>query len=291
MPVDQLAKILGTVAPYAGLGGIAVAATFYLFQSLISRNIFPQLDRERAYQIIMRVVHLSFLLGIVGVGAWVATNLPGQRGNVDASQVSSNAVVPANTSPAPPHADNSPPIKKPSQSENASQDDSPWPGAGQFLGRWKSHESIENDLRWGAAFGKCVQVLHGDLYLVLDSRTKTAIEGTLSTEGILTERYEQPDKPDPNGYGQDYLTELCQQKAKHFKGSAARDVQRKSEVRVIPADADPDRIMMSLTLQKCTMNDQDACTAGEKDLKGPDQIKIDADGRLHWQNDVFERVK
>lgn len=68
----DLFKIAGAVA---GIGGIAFAAVVYIFREVIRREIFPQLTREQAYKLLNRIVVLTFIIGVLGVIAYLAVNL------------------------------------------------------------------------------------------------------------------------------------------------------------------------------------------------------------------------
>ncbi len=67
MDVNMLRQ-LGQVA---GIGGLAFGVFLILFRDVIRKRIFPTLSRDHAYRIIRLFLVLTFLLAILGLGAWV----------------------------------------------------------------------------------------------------------------------------------------------------------------------------------------------------------------------------
>lgn len=68
---SDLFKIAGAVA---GIGGLAVAAVVYIFREVIRKEIFPQLTKEQAYKLLNRIIVLVFIVGVLGIGAYLVVN-------------------------------------------------------------------------------------------------------------------------------------------------------------------------------------------------------------------------
>ena len=66
-------EIFGKVA---GLGGLALGVFFLLFLALIRTNIFPKLSTADAYRTIRLFMFLTFLMGSIGIAAWVYGSMP-----------------------------------------------------------------------------------------------------------------------------------------------------------------------------------------------------------------------
>lgn len=69
---SDLFKIAGAVA---GIGGIAFASVVYIFREVIRKEIFPQLTKDQAYKLVNRIIVLTFMIGVLGVVAYLAINL------------------------------------------------------------------------------------------------------------------------------------------------------------------------------------------------------------------------
>jgi hypothetical protein len=65
------ATLLKTLGQIAGIGGIAFGVFLLLFRDIIRKEIFPQLTKERAFQLIQLVAVLVFLIALAGIVAWV----------------------------------------------------------------------------------------------------------------------------------------------------------------------------------------------------------------------------
>jgi hypothetical protein len=65
---SELLRIAGAVA---GIGGLALVVFLLIFRDVVRRNIFPQLSATQAYRIINRVLFLTFIVAMAGIGAWV----------------------------------------------------------------------------------------------------------------------------------------------------------------------------------------------------------------------------
>lgn len=63
--------ILEKLGQVAGIGGIALGVFLLIFRDVIRKNIFPNLTRQQAYNIIRLVLAMTFLIAVLGIGAWV----------------------------------------------------------------------------------------------------------------------------------------------------------------------------------------------------------------------------
>jgi len=61
-------KILGQIA---GIGGVALGLASFIFREIIRKSIFPTLSKEHAYKLLRLIVVLAWLIGILGVMAWI----------------------------------------------------------------------------------------------------------------------------------------------------------------------------------------------------------------------------
>ena len=67
----QLFKIAGAIA---GIGGLALASVVYIFREVIRKEIFPQLTKEQAYGLLNRIIVLIFIIGVLGIIAYIVVN-------------------------------------------------------------------------------------------------------------------------------------------------------------------------------------------------------------------------
>lgn len=67
---SNLFKIAGVVA---GIGGIAIATVVLIFREVIRKEIFPQLTKHQAYNLLNRIIVLTFVIGALGIGAYIVT--------------------------------------------------------------------------------------------------------------------------------------------------------------------------------------------------------------------------
>jgi len=65
--------ILKTVGEIAGIGGISLGVVLILFRDVIRKNIFPMLGVSEAYKLLRLIIVLAFLIGTLGLAAWVVT--------------------------------------------------------------------------------------------------------------------------------------------------------------------------------------------------------------------------
>lgn len=61
-------KVFGQVA---GMGGLSLGVFFYLFKEVIRKQIFPQLTKQQAYNIIRLILVLNSIVVLAGIGAWL----------------------------------------------------------------------------------------------------------------------------------------------------------------------------------------------------------------------------
>jgi hypothetical protein len=90
---SNLFKVAGAVA---GIGGIALAAVVFIFREVIRKQIFPQLTKHQAYNLLNRIILLTFVIGAMGIGAYVVT--ANWNGVVDSNQNSTTTPVTADLS-------------------------------------------------------------------------------------------------------------------------------------------------------------------------------------------------
>lgn len=55
----------------AGIGGLALAATVYVFRDIIARDIFKPLGQRQGYQLLRLIVLCIFVLGLTGVAGYI----------------------------------------------------------------------------------------------------------------------------------------------------------------------------------------------------------------------------
>jgi hypothetical protein len=85
-------RIVGAVA---GIGGIALASVVYIFREVIRKEIFPQLTKEQAYTLLNRIVVLIFIIGVLGIIAYIVVNW--QSGNHDNTNNTRSEPTPTQT--------------------------------------------------------------------------------------------------------------------------------------------------------------------------------------------------
>ncbi|MBC7572373.1 MAG: hypothetical protein H7319_21975 [Spirosoma sp.] len=64
-------NILKTVGQVAGIGGIAIGMIILVFRDVIRRNIFPNLERNQAYNLLRIILFLTWSIGVLGILAYV----------------------------------------------------------------------------------------------------------------------------------------------------------------------------------------------------------------------------
>jgi hypothetical protein len=81
-----------TVGVVAGIGGIALASVVYIFREVIRKEIFPRLTKEQAYNLLNRIIVLTFVVGVLGIAAYII--IARRNGEVSSNQ-NSKAPTPA----------------------------------------------------------------------------------------------------------------------------------------------------------------------------------------------------
>src|ERR1041385_2667393 len=89
----QFFKVAGAIA---GIGGLALAAVVYIFREVIRKEIFPQLTKEQAYTLLNRIVVLVFVIGVLGLGAYLVVNWQNRMNQNDNRGPTAATPTPAN---------------------------------------------------------------------------------------------------------------------------------------------------------------------------------------------------
>ncbi len=63
-------EILKTVGQIAGIGGLSLGIFFLLFKELIRKNIFPKIEKDDAYKLIILFSILIWSTAIIGLICW-----------------------------------------------------------------------------------------------------------------------------------------------------------------------------------------------------------------------------
>lgn len=63
----EVLKIVGQVA---GIGGLALGVFLLLFRDVIRKNIFPNLNKEQGYRLLMLIIILVWTIALAGIGGW-----------------------------------------------------------------------------------------------------------------------------------------------------------------------------------------------------------------------------
>jgi hypothetical protein len=90
---SNLFKIAGVVA---GIGGIAIATVVLIFREVIRKEIFPRLTKHQAYNLLNRIIVLTFVIGALGIGAYIVTaKWNGVESNQNSKSNQSSTTTPA----------------------------------------------------------------------------------------------------------------------------------------------------------------------------------------------------
>ena len=54
----------------AGIAGITIGLVSTIFSLILKRRILPTLSSDQAFKILRLIVIFSFLIGVMGLGAW-----------------------------------------------------------------------------------------------------------------------------------------------------------------------------------------------------------------------------
>lgn len=70
-------KIFEVLGKYAGLAGLSIGVVLVLFFTLLKLDIFPKLKNAQANDLLKHLIYLTFVVGIVGIVAWLSINHKG----------------------------------------------------------------------------------------------------------------------------------------------------------------------------------------------------------------------
>ncbi|MCU1732302.1 MULTISPECIES: OmpA family protein [unclassified Pseudomonas] len=65
------AETIKFIVQIAGVGGLGLAVFLIIFREVIRKNIFPQLQNEHSYRIILAMLSFTFVIALAGLGSWV----------------------------------------------------------------------------------------------------------------------------------------------------------------------------------------------------------------------------
>jgi hypothetical protein len=66
-------ELLGWFGKVAGIGGLSLGVSLFLFRDIIRKEIFPKLTKLHAYQLLRLITILVWSITLAGLGAWVWT--------------------------------------------------------------------------------------------------------------------------------------------------------------------------------------------------------------------------
>ena len=72
MDLADISQPLSLAGKVAGLAGLAIVFVLIIFREIVRKNIFPMLDRNRAFRILRLLIWLTAAIAIAGIVAWVA---------------------------------------------------------------------------------------------------------------------------------------------------------------------------------------------------------------------------
>lgn len=64
-------ETIKVIVQVAGVGGLGLTVFLIIFREVIRKNIFPQLQNEHSYRIILAMLSFTFVIALAGLGAWV----------------------------------------------------------------------------------------------------------------------------------------------------------------------------------------------------------------------------
>ncbi|HEX8072365.1 MAG TPA: carboxypeptidase-like regulatory domain-containing protein [Pyrinomonadaceae bacterium] len=129
----SLFKIAGVVA---GIGGLALATVVYIFREVIRKEIFPQLTKDQAYNLLNRIIVLTFVIGVLGIGAYLVLAWLNKDSNSN-KEGSSNKNINGGQTPTPT------PVKADLSGTVLDQNDRPLQGAKVTLDDLPGMQSVE----------------------------------------------------------------------------------------------------------------------------------------------------
>ncbi len=68
-------EILKVVGKVAGIGGLGLGVFLILFREVIRKNIFPNLDKKRAYKLLMAIIACVWSLAVIAIISWLFIEL------------------------------------------------------------------------------------------------------------------------------------------------------------------------------------------------------------------------
>jgi Carboxypeptidase regulatory-like domain len=72
------AKLFEVLGKYAGLAGLSIGVVLMIFSSLLKLKIFSKLTSANTYALLRQLMYLTFVIGIVGIIAWLSINIKEQ---------------------------------------------------------------------------------------------------------------------------------------------------------------------------------------------------------------------
>ena len=69
------AEILEALGQVAGIGGIALGVLLLVFRDVVRKAIFPKLSPDHGYRLLRLIVVSVWSVALLGVGAWVWTEV------------------------------------------------------------------------------------------------------------------------------------------------------------------------------------------------------------------------
>ena len=87
------AEILEALGQIAGVGGIALGALLLVYQEIVRKAIFPTLTPERAYRLLRLIIVSFWCVAVLGVGAWIWTDVQCGRAERIATRGAKSPIV------------------------------------------------------------------------------------------------------------------------------------------------------------------------------------------------------
>jgi tetratricopeptide (TPR) repeat protein len=69
--MDSSVQVLKVVAQVAGIGGLSIGLVLLVFRDTLRQKIFPQLDPQRAFHLLVLIIVLTAIIGLAGLASWV----------------------------------------------------------------------------------------------------------------------------------------------------------------------------------------------------------------------------
>jgi hypothetical protein len=71
-------KFLAELGKFAGVGGIALGVVAVVLKDVLANSVFQALPPERAYQLLLIIIIGLFVLGLLGILAWMIASRAGK---------------------------------------------------------------------------------------------------------------------------------------------------------------------------------------------------------------------